>query len=443
MLIAQQRRETSYLQTMAAWALRMSPTGWALVRRGKLVFTNRSFDALDRGSLIGPGWRPLAPEPESAASLDGQRARSLREIAVEEAELLFLDEQPRRRHRFVRGEDVVEVLVERPVSLAEIRVALLLVRDVTDQVKADAQIAAMSARLNETERGRVAAELAVGLAHDLGNLVGALRARVAALPREPAFQSAADSLRKIVEAQAALVSKLQSVAHPRLAPPVRLNLLGDVIQPAIQMVETSLRMGSLRGTGRVSIQVDPSVSETLSVWSPRDELTNVVINLFFNARDAMPRGGVIRVLAVPRPGGVALRVEDEGTGIAPEILPRIFEPLFSTKGSRGMGLGLATAAALMDRLGGTISARNRLRGRRPFRADVRRSGSRQPEPRRCGSRPGLRPATPAVSSAAALICARFRCRRSSARRLRASAASAACPTAVASAADRWCCRAPR
>ncbi len=358
-LMAQQRREVSYLQTMASWALRISPTGWATVRDGRLVFTNRAFDALDRGSVIGPGWSPLGLdlEPESAA--EEQPAPSLRAIAVEQALLLSTDGTPHRRQRFARGGNVVELVVERPVSHAESNVALILVRDVTEEVRAEARVATMSARLNEIERTHVAAELAIGVAHDLGNLVAALRTRVAMLAGNLAVVSETEALQKIVEAQSGLVQKLQAVAHPRAAAAVRLNLLDEVVRPAIQLVETSLRIGSLAVGGRISIRVDSEGMERLVVWAPRDELVNVLINLFFNARDAMPDGGTITVSAASAPWGVRVRVEDEGIGIAPSHLSRIFEPLFSTKGDRGMGLGLATAAAMMRRLGGTIAARNR------------------------------------------------------------------------------------
>lgn len=285
--------------------------------------------------------------------------RSLREIAVDEAQSLLADGVLRRRQRFARAGTFVETVVERPLSSDQTQVALVLVRDVTEQVQADEQIGAMRARLNETERTRVASELAVGVAHDLGNLVAALRARVASLPASPELRSTTAAMQAILEAQAALVSKLQAVTHPRHVAPVRLNLVGDVFQPAIQMVESSLRMSSLAGGARISAGIDASTLAALSVLAPRDELINVIINLILNARDAMPRGGSIRLVGAPCPGGVVVRVEDEGTGVAPHDLPRIFDPLFSTKGNEGMGMGLATAAALMRYLRGTISARNR------------------------------------------------------------------------------------
>jgi len=353
-----QRRAVSDLHTLASWALRMSPTGWALVRRGKIAFSNHSFDTLDRGSLIGPGWSHV-PEADEPPVMEQVAPRSLREIAVDEAQSLLADGVLRRRQRFARAGTFVETVVERPLSSDQTQVALVLVRDVTEQVQADEQIGAMRARLNETERTRVASELAVGVAHDLGNLVAALRARVASLPASPELRSTTAAMQAILEAQAALVSKLQAVTHPRHVAPVRLNLVGDVFQPAIQMVESSLRMSSLAGGARISAGIDASTLAALSVLAPRDELINVIINLILNARDAMPRGGSIRLVGAPCPGGVVVRVEDEGTGVAPHDLPRIFDPLFSTKGNEGMGMGLATAAALMRYLRGTISARNR------------------------------------------------------------------------------------
>jgi signal transduction histidine kinase len=148
-------------------------------------------------------------------------------------------------------------------------------------------------------------------------------------------------------------------SHPRQAASVRLNLVADMFQPAIQMVESSLRMNSLTGGARVSVGIDTCTPAALSVFAPRDEVINVIINLIFNARDAMTTGGTIHLSGAPCPGGAVVRVADEGTGIAPADLQRIFEPLFSTKGSQGMGMGLATAAALMRRLNGSIRARNR------------------------------------------------------------------------------------
>jgi len=76
----------------------------------------------------------------------------------------------------------------------------------------------------------------------------------------------------------------------------------------------------------------------------------------------MPQGGTIRVESEVEQDRVTVRVCDQGTGIAPQNLERIFEPFFSTKGSHGTGLGLSLARKVMDTIGGSIAATNQATG---------------------------------------------------------------------------------
>jgi hypothetical protein len=100
------------------------------------------------------------------------------------------------------------------------------------------------------------------------------------------------------------------------------------------------------------------------------QIHQVLLNLFVNARDAMPDGGTLRLHAAnlnidashasmlldPRPGPhVLLEVSDTGTGIPPEIVERIFDPFFTTKGvGKGTGLGLSTTHGIVKSHGGFI-----------------------------------------------------------------------------------------
>ncbi len=100
---------------------------------------------------------------------------------------------------------------------------------------------------------------------------------------------------------------------------------------------------------------------------PSAHLEQLAMNLAINARDAMPRGGRLtfemreRVLSQGEVGAlmagpyVELAVRDEGTGISEQALPHVFEPLFSTKGEGGTGLGLATCSSIVAQLGGSIA----------------------------------------------------------------------------------------
>jgi signal transduction histidine kinase len=349
------RRETAELHTIATWALRVGPSGWALVRGGLLRFTNRAFDALDRGSTIGPRWQAL--EPGGLAAHDPQSpGRTLRQVVADEAGVLLREGAGNRRTRHSRGEVVVEVTVERSLVPGEGDLALAVVRDISELALAEARIGALQSRLMERERVGLAGELAVGMAHDLGNLVGALSAHLLVLESAHGPGPSLAALRTIVAAQVALIAKLKTVARAAPGKTERLFLATDVVQPAVQVVQSWL--GGQDRRRPVWIRVGPTVDDLPPVMGHRDELINVVINVMLNARDAMPDGGLISFAGATAPDRSFLRIEDQGPGIPGDKLEKIFEPLFSTKGERGMGLGLAMARQVTRGLGGQIRARN-------------------------------------------------------------------------------------
>ena len=106
-----------------------------------------------------------------------------------------------------------------------------------------------------------------------------------------------------------------------------------------------------RGGGELRIRVEGKLPR---VMCRADELKEVLLNLIENSRAAMPDGGTIRIAAEDGDGAHAtILVEDEGTGIPPELLPRIFEPKFSTR-STGTGLGLPIVRRLVESWGGSV-----------------------------------------------------------------------------------------
>jgi signal transduction histidine kinase len=102
--------------------------------------------------------------------------------------------------------------------------------------------------------------------------------------------------------------------------------------------------------------------EPVPAFIDPEQLRTVLVNLFLNALDAMPRGGRLEVVLEQAPGNEAvLAVRDTGGGIAPEIAGRLFTPFASTKPT-GTGLGLSLSRRIVEEHGGRLTAANRPEG---------------------------------------------------------------------------------
>lgn len=136
---------------------------------------------------------------------------------------------------------------------------------------------------------------------------------------------------------------------------------------AQQTVASSLDLGEIAGAMRAGLDALLAPSHRLRleaqpacyVTADRAELEQVIMNLVTNARDAMPNGGEVRVAIRMEGKSPTLSVSDDGAGIAPEDMDRIFDPFFSTKGpERGSGLGLATVHSIVQTRGGSIDVKS-------------------------------------------------------------------------------------
>ena len=104
---------------------------------------------------------------------------------------------------------------------------------------------------------------------------------------------------------------------------------------------------------KVAIRFDaPEVLPDVAI--DPDRMRQVILNLCLNGLEAMPDGGELFLSLHPEPDALRLEIRDTGVGIAPDALPHIFDPYFTTKG-QGTGLGLATVHKIMEAHGGSIS----------------------------------------------------------------------------------------
>ncbi|MBV9489941.1 MAG: response regulator [Verrucomicrobia bacterium] len=221
-------------------------------------------------------------------------------------------------------------------------------------------------RLRQSQKLEAIGQLAGGVAHDFNNLLTVIQLHAASLlSGGDLAEKAADSVQQItIAAQhaAGLTRQLLTFSRKQVVEMVDLDL-NELVANLIRMLQRILGE---------DVQLKVSFSP-VHLWIHADAgmMEQVLMNLAVNARDAMPRGGELTIQteavhlgeaaaqASPeaRPGHFAcLRVSDAGEGIAPEYLPRIFEPFFSTKETgKGTGLGLATVYGIVKQHQGWIT----------------------------------------------------------------------------------------
>jgi C4-dicarboxylate-specific signal transduction histidine kinase len=133
--------------------------------------------------------------------------------------------------------------------------------------------------------------------------------------------------------------------------------LADVVGDAARIARLRLQH-----VARLEVDIPAELPPVLAV---RRRLAQVLLNLLVNAGDALEGrpGAEVRVTGGQEGERVVLRVEDNGPGFPPEVLPRLFETFFTTKGpEKGTGLGLALSREMVEQFGGTLVAENRAEG---------------------------------------------------------------------------------
>lgn len=220
-------------------------------------------------------------------------------------------------------------------------------------------------RLIVQERVHIAGELTSGIAHDLNHAVQNIGVHLTLLTSSAStkeeFLTGIAKIQRIVADAYQIVARVRDLSLERNSNQDEPVNVEQVIRDAIEMVASGIAVDSVVSSRDLVIK--QLVSNDLpKVRGSAAEIRQVLLNLILNARDAMPTGGCVEVQAQADQNNVDIHVSDEGTGIPPGNLERIFEPFFSTKGANGTGLGLSVSKATIEKYGGTLSATNRLLG---------------------------------------------------------------------------------
>lgn len=228
----------------------------------------------------------------------------------------------------------------------EIVGVLVFLRDVTDR-KREHELMAQSDKL------RAVGELAAGVAHNLNNSLTVIQGRAQLLLRNATDESSSKSLQVITNAVADGSKTLRRIlefarrdSSSEFAPVE----LGYLVTSSIDIARPKWQSKSRKGTIKVKVEGNGPVY----VMGEQSELREVVLNLIFNAVDAMPEGGVMEIGARAEIESGCFWVADTGCGMPAETASRIFEPFFTTKGKLGSGLGLSASHGIITRHRGEI-----------------------------------------------------------------------------------------
>ena len=259
--------------------------------------------------------------------------------------------------------------------IAEDRVAFILhrIEDVTEIAHLRQQLEAAAAEqqkaqaaLRETHRLDALGRIAGGVAHDFNNMLTVIQGGMDILGQAVAStedRQLVDMMRHAAERGARMTRQLLTFSRQRELRPEITNLASRYSDLA------DLLAGALRG------DISTAVSFAPDLWPiecDAAEFETALLNIAANAREAMPRGGLLRIegrnVRLPDPAAddvnlsgefVALSISDSGGGIEPEILSRVFEPFFTTKkAGEASGLGLSQVYGFAFQMGGRAAIRS-------------------------------------------------------------------------------------
>lgn len=317
-----------------------SPVGMVMSDfSGKLLYVNQAFaDMVKRTpeDLVGTFVKTIShrddreAEAEKASGLFSGRMRSY------QLEKRFL----------ARDGEAIPTLVHISAVVDSKGVPVMIVGNVVDlrERKSLEQALIQSGRMEALGR------LAGGIAHDFNNLLMVIVGSASLLEMDLGKKH--DDLTAIFEAsQAGNRLTRQLLGYSRDS-----HVLGERVDLALVLESLSIILETgLPDNVHISIETkDPP----LWIWANSGQLEQVILNLAFNARDAMPKGGHVWLsasCAANRDGQVCLLVRDDGPGMNEHTKKNLFEPFFTTRSQEGgTGLGLSTVHGIVKRFGGNI-----------------------------------------------------------------------------------------
>ena len=251
-----------------------------------------------------------------------------------------------------RTKDGAEVVVAcRKTMNHEANAVLEVSRDITAQLQAEEA-------LRETEKLAAMGRVAGIIAHEINNPLAAITNTLYLVRNHPSLDDTARHFADVAEQELQRVSHItrQTLSFYRESKqPIAVNIT-DLLNDVLELQERVLN------SSKIAVKRDYSLSPVVQGFPV--ELRQVFLNLIGNAIQAMPSGGSLRVFVreatdwTGQRRGVSISIVDTGVGIRPEDSKRLFQPFFSTKSTKGTGLGLWISKGIIQKYDGTLTCRS-------------------------------------------------------------------------------------
>jgi signal transduction histidine kinase/CheY-like chemotaxis protein/predicted negative regulator of RcsB-dependent stress response len=196
-------------------------------------------------------------------------------------------------------------------------------------------------------------ELSFGVAHNVNNTLTGILGRAQLLLRTKdakKINSGIEMIIKSAEDGAHIIRRIQDFARKEPSHKFQAVSVAGLMKDVCEMSRPRWEARVDGPQVRLALVADC----TASVMGDAVELREVLVNIIYNAIDAMPSGGEIRMSSQETNGRVVLTIADNGTGMTPEVKSRLFDPFFTTKGKGGTGMGMAVSFGIIRRHNGSI-----------------------------------------------------------------------------------------
>lgn len=232
---------------------------------------------------------------------------------------------------------------------------VIVARDVSEEHRIADERRELDRQMFQMENMATLGELAMGIAHEIGNPLAGMKAVAQSLQYEDELPNGTREALRRMEAEIDRLGDFLRSFHG-FAAPQHTHPIPCYLRDIVDDILFWIRKEAISH----NVAIGLSIEDELSVLADPNQIKQVLLNLVINAIHAMSEGGALRIAATfDSDLGARIEVEDTGGGIAPDILPRIFDPFFTTRTS-GSGLGLAVVKKIVSEHGARIKVHSQV-----------------------------------------------------------------------------------